>query len=30
MQWRVEPGLFDVMVGSSSERLDGVTLEVVA
>jgi beta-glucosidase len=29
MQWRVEPGLFDVMVGSSSERLDTVTLEVV-
>jgi beta-glucosidase len=29
MQWRVEPGLFDVMVGSSSERLDAVTLEVV-
>ena len=28
MQWRVEPGLFDVMVGSSSEQLDGVTLEV--
>jgi beta-glucosidase len=29
MQWRVEPGLFDVMVGSSSERLETVTLEVV-
>ena len=29
MQWRVEPGLFDVMVGSSSQRLDTVTLEVV-
>ena len=29
MQWRVEPGLFDVLVGGSSERLDAVTLEVV-
>jgi beta-glucosidase len=29
MQWRVEPGLFDVMVGGSSERLETVTLEVV-
>jgi beta-glucosidase len=29
MQWRVEPGLFDVMVGGSSERWDSVTLEVV-
>ncbi len=29
MQWRVEPGLFDVMVGSSSEQLETVTLEVV-
>ncbi len=29
MQWRVEPGLFEVMVGSSSERVDSVTLEVV-
>jgi beta-glucosidase len=30
MQWRVEPGRFDVMVGRSSDRLDVVTLEVVA
>jgi beta-glucosidase len=30
MQWRVEPGLFDVMVGGSSDRLETVTLEVVA
>jgi beta-glucosidase len=29
MQWRVEPGLFDVMVGGSSDRLDAVALEVV-
>jgi len=29
MKWRVEPGLFDVMVGGSSERLGVVTLEVV-
>jgi len=29
MQWRVEPGLFEVMVGGSSERLETVTLEVV-
>lgn len=29
MQWRVEPGLFDVMVGGSSERCDSITLEVV-
>jgi len=29
MVWRVEPGLFDLMVGSSSQRLDTVTLEVV-
>ena len=29
MQWRVEPGLFDVMVGGSSDRLDTVTLEIV-
>jgi beta-glucosidase len=28
MRWRVEPGLFEVMVGSSSERLETVTLEV--
>ncbi len=30
MQCLVEPGLFDVMVGSSSEQLDTVTLELVA
>jgi beta-glucosidase len=30
MAWQVEPGLFSVMVGSSSERLDTVTLEVIA
>jgi beta-glucosidase len=29
LQWRVEPGLFDVMVGASSEQLSSVTLEVV-
>jgi beta-glucosidase len=30
MTWQVEPGLFDVMVGGSSEQLDTVTLEVVS
>ena len=29
MRWQVEPGLFSVMVGSSSERLNAVTLEVI-
>ncbi len=30
MQWQVEPGLFDIIVGSSSEQFETVTLEVVA
>lgn len=30
MEWRVEPGLFDIMVGGSSDRLDTVILEVMA
>lgn len=30
MCWRVEAGLFEVMVGGSSEALERVTLEVVA
>jgi len=30
MQWQVEPGLFSVMVGSSSEKLDTVILEFIA
>ena len=28
MQWRVEPGLFDIMVGRNSEQLDTIVLEV--
>jgi beta-glucosidase len=28
MHWRVEPGLFDIMVGPSSKELDTVVLEV--
>jgi beta-glucosidase len=28
MAWRVEPGLFDLMVGASSEQVQTVTLEV--
>ena len=29
MLWRVEPGLFDIMVGCNSEQLDTIVLEVV-
>lgn len=28
MEWRVEPGLFDVLVGGSSEQLNCIVLEV--
>ncbi|RMF03171.1 MAG: beta-glucosidase, partial [Chloroflexi bacterium] len=28
MEWRVEPGLFDVLVGGSSEQLNRIVLEV--
>lgn len=30
MQRTVEPGLFDIMVGTSSDRVETVVLEVVA
>ena len=28
-QWRVEPGLFDIMIGCNSEQLDTIVLEVI-
>ena len=29
MEWRIEPGFFDVMVGGSSDQVDTIVLEVV-